>query len=180
MEPSTSRGWSSSRACRSPLPAWPWRSTSAAASTLPFSIAFWVNPAAKQKPGAGLCGNMGGFERGTVLGLCVAQDGDRTNCISASYGNNRHEGRQSTPAVQLTADEWQHVVACFDGAECVIFVDGVEKGRAAAKGAVDFAPHPDAPFRLGHPGLQQRFFKGLLSDSASTARPCLRPKCRAS
>ena len=63
--------------------------------------------------------------------------------------------------MQLTADQWQHVAVVCDGSNNVIYVDGVEKGRAPAKGT--FVPNRGMTLRLGY-WEQNRFFKGLLSD----------------
>jgi hypothetical protein len=76
-----------------------------------------------------------------------------------SYGCGKRGN--STPPVQLTSDQWQHVAVVCDGSNSIFYVDGMEKGRGAAKG--DFAPNKSTTFRLGH-GVANRFYRGLLSD----------------
>lgn len=126
---------------------------------LPFSITLWVNPAAKQRTCANLFGHVGD-EGGGTFGLLMQQEYDRTNCYAMTYGDGK-KGGGGTPPVQLTADQWQHLAVVCDGSNSVIYVDGVEKGRAPAQGA--YAPNRNMTLRLGYV-LQNRFFKGLLSD----------------
>ena len=127
---------------------------------LPFSISFWVNPAAQQRICANIFANSG---NDPVLGQCgmsMQQDVGATNRYAFNYGIGKKE-TSGTPSVQLTADQWQHVAVVCDGSNNVIYVDGVEKGRAPAKGT--FVPNRGMTLRLGY-WEQNRFLKGLLSD----------------
>ena len=125
---------------------------------LPFSIAFWVHPAAQQRICANIFGNFS-YDSG-FCGLSMQQDLGTTNRYAFSYGIGKRESC-GTPSVQLTTEQWQHVAVVCDGSNNVIYVDGVEKCRAPAKGV--FVPNRGMALRLGY-WDQNRFFKGLLSD----------------
>ncbi len=127
---------------------------------LPFSIAFWVNPAAQQRICANIFANSGNDAVLGQCGLSMQQDYGTTNRYALSYGIGNRESC-GTPSVQLTTDQWQHVAVVCDGSNTVMYVDGVEKGRAPAKGA--FVPNRGMALRLGY-WDQNRFFNGLLSD----------------
>jgi sialate O-acetylesterase len=127
---------------------------------LPFSISFWVNPAAQQRICANIFGNTGYDSPAGFCGLSMQQDVGATNRYAFSYGIGKRE-TCGTPSVQLATDQWQHVAVVCDGSNNVIYVDGVEKCRAPAKGA--FVSNRGMALRLGY-WDQNRFFKGCLSD----------------
>ena len=127
---------------------------------MPFSIAFWVNPAAQQRICANIFGNTGYDSPAGFCGLSMQQDVGATNRYAFSYGIGKRE-TCGTPSVQLATDQWQHVAVVCDGSNNVIYVDGVEKCRAPAKGA--FVSNRGMALRLGY-WDQNRFFKGCLSD----------------
>ena len=127
---------------------------------LPFSISFWVNPAAQQRICANIFANSGNDAVLGQCGLSMQQDYAVTNQYAFSYGIGKRESC-GTPAVRLTPDQWQHVAVVCDGSNSVIYVDGVEQGRAPAKGT--FVPNRGMAMRLGY-WDQNRFFKGCLSD----------------
>ena len=117
--------------------------------SLPFSIAFWVNPAALQNGMVNIFGNH-------PPGIVMQNDG----------GGNRfafHCYNHCAPGpVDLTAGQWQHVAIVCDGKKAFCYLNGVEKSNAAAKG--DFQANPDLTFRLGQGYETGRFFRGLLRD----------------
>ncbi|MEI6212202.1 MAG: LamG-like jellyroll fold domain-containing protein, partial [bacterium] len=127
---------------------------------MPFSIAFWVNPAAQQRICANIFGNTGYDSPAGFCGLSMQQDYGATNRYAFSYGIGKRESC-GTPAVQLTTEQWQHLAVVCDGSNNVIYVDGVEKVRAPAKGT--FVPNRGMALRLGY-WDQNRFYKGSLSD----------------
>jgi hypothetical protein len=118
---------------------------------LPFSIAFWVNPAATQVEFADILGN-----HANNFGLVMQQDGNKTNLFAFGYSGG------GPGAVQLTAGEWQHLAVVCDGEKAVCYLNGAEKCSAPAKGAL--APNPNLTFRLGQGYKEGRFFRGLLGD----------------
>ena len=69
---------------------------------------------------------------------------------------------QGTGSVQLKAGEWQHVAVVCDGQSAVLYLNGVEKSRNAAKGPL--APNPNQNLKLGQGYHTGRYFHGLLSD----------------
>jgi hypothetical protein len=127
---------------------------------LPFSISFWVSPAAQQRICANIFANSGNDPVLGQCGLSMQQDVGTTNRYAFGYGIGKRESC-STPSVQLTSDQWQHLAVVCDGSNNVIYVDGVEKCRAPAKGA--FVPNRGMALRLGY-WEQNRYFKGSLSD----------------
>jgi len=127
---------------------------------LPFSITLWVNPAAKQRICANIFANSGNDAVLGQCGLSMQQDGGATNRYAFNYGIGKRESC-GTPSVQLATNQWQHVAVICDGSNNVIYVDGVEKGRAPAKGT--FVPNRGMALRLGYWDMN-RFFKGCLSD----------------
>jgi hypothetical protein len=118
----------------------------------PFSIAFWVNPAATQTVHADILGNHEGN-----LGLVMQQDGNKTNLFAFGFSGG------GPGAVQLTAGEWQHVAVVCDFEKAVCCVNGAEKSRHPTTGI--FVHNPNLNFKLGQGyGGGGRFFHGLLSD----------------
>lgn len=112
-----------------------------------------------QRQCANIFGNLGG--QGGVCGLHLEQHFDDVNCYVLTYGDGKKGN--TTPAVSLAADQWQHLAVVCDGENAVIYVDGVERVRAPVQGA--FMPNKNMTFGLGHGILaRNRFFKGLLSD----------------
>ena len=125
--------------------------------TVPFTIAFWVNPAPKQRVCANIFGNRG-FQ-GNAGGFHMEQNQLEMNSYSFSYVNGQNVS--ATAPVQLAADEWQHVAVTCDGSSIIFYVNGVEKTRAAATAA--FVPNRNMPLLLGA-WTQNRYFAGHLSD----------------
>ncbi|MSR55795.1 MAG: PKD domain-containing protein [Gemmataceae bacterium] len=125
--------------------------------TVPFTIAFWVNPASKQRVCANIFGNRG-FQ-GNTGGFHMEQDQLEMNSYAFSYVNGQNVS--ATAPVQLAADEWQHVAVTCDGSSIIFYVNGVEKTRAAATAA--FVPNRNMPLLLGA-WTQNRYFAGHLSD----------------
>ncbi|HEY3396164.1 MAG TPA: LamG-like jellyroll fold domain-containing protein [Armatimonadota bacterium] len=122
---------------------------------LPFSVAFWVNPAPTQVEYADILGSHAG-----ALGLVMQQAGQQANLFALGYGDGQHSSGPGP--VQLLADQWQHVVVVCDGHNSLCYVNGEEKSRAQTQGG--FAPNPSLTFRLGQGYGSGRFFHGLLSD----------------
>jgi hypothetical protein len=120
--------------------------------TLPFSIAFWVNPAAQQNGTANIFGNH-------PPGIVMQNDNGGNR-----FGFHYYTASQNCAPepVDLTAGQWQHVAIVCDGEKAFCYLNGVEKSSVAAKG--DFQPNPDLTFRLGQGYETGRFFRGLLSD----------------
>jgi len=125
--------------------------------TVPFTIAFWVNPAPKQRVCANIFGNRG-FQ-GNAGGFHMEQNQLEMNSYSFSYANGQKTS--GTAPVQLAADEWQHVAVTCDGSNIIFYVNGIEKTRAAATTA--FVPNKNMPLLLGA-WTQNRNFAGQLSD----------------
>ena len=128
---------------------------------LPFSISFWVSPAAQQQICANIFSNTGYDSPAGYCGLFMEQAVGTTNRYAFGYCIGKRDSC-STPSVQLTSDQWQHLAVICDGSNNVVYVDGVEKCRAPAKGA--FVPNPGMALRLGYWNQNCRFFKGCLSD----------------
>jgi len=125
--------------------------------TVPFTIAFWVNPAPKQRVCANIFGNRG-FQ-GNAGGFHMEQNQLEMNSYSFGYANGQKTS--GTAPVQLAADEWQHVSVTCDGSNIIFYVNGIEKTRAAATTA--FVPNKNMPLLLGA-WTQNRNFAGQLSD----------------
>jgi alpha-galactosidase len=123
---------------------------------IPFSIALWVNPAATQVEHADILGNHGE----PFVGINIQQEGTNTNVFGSGYGDGRQW--QGTGPARLNADEWQHLAVVCDGAQAVLYVNGVEKSRRPAQGPL--APNPGQNFKLGQGYHTGRYFHGLLSD----------------
>jgi hypothetical protein len=123
---------------------------------MPFSIALWVNPAATQVEYADILGNHGE----PFVGVSLQQDGKKANSFGFGYGDGKRW--QGAGPAQLKADEWQHVAVVCDGETAILYVKGVEKSRAAAKGPL--APNPKQNFKLGQGYHSGRYLHGLLSD----------------
>lgn len=124
---------------------------------LPFSLAFWVNPAESQVEYADILGN----HADGYLGLSVQQDGARTNQFGFGLGDGAKW--QGAGPIQLTANRWQHVAVVCDGTNATMFLDG----HAAAQGAVHghFAPNRGLKFMLGRGyTAASRYFTGQLAD----------------
>ena len=115
---------------------------------LPFSISFWVNPAAQNGE---LFGNH-------PPGMVMKWDGREVQFGYATTG-----GWAGMGTAPLTAGQWQHVAVVCDVEESFCYVNGVEK-TSAATGKGDFDPNLDLTFRLGQGYQTGRFFRGLLSD----------------
>ena len=128
---------------------------------VPFSIAFWVNPAAQQVAYAEILGNHTGS---SGSGLVMQQDGTNTNLFGFRYGNGKNYNGPGA-AQQLVAGQWQHLaVVCGEGMS-FIYVNGVEKSSGTGSGV--FVPNLNLSFLLGAgsgQGRYLRFFRGLLSD----------------
>ena len=115
---------------------------------LPFSISFWVNPAAQNGE---LFGNH-------PPGMVMKWDGREVQFGYATTG-----GWAGMGTAPLTAGQWQHVAVVCDVEKSFCYVNGVEK-TSAATGKGDFDPNLDLTFRLGQGYQTGRFFRGLLSD----------------
>ena len=122
---------------------------------VPFSFAFWVNPAPEQMEHADILGTHMG-----LAGLVMQQDGNKTNQFHFGYG----DGKQGygPGSVQLTAGAWQHVAIVCDGEKAFCYINGEEKSTGSSKG--EFAPNMNLTFRLGQGYGEKRFFRGLLRD----------------
>jgi hypothetical protein len=123
---------------------------------MPFSITLWVNPAATQMEYACILGNHGE----PFVGINLQQDGKKANLYSFGYGDGKRW--QGVGQAQLQADEWQHVAVVCDGETAILYVNGAEKARAAAKGPL--APNRQQNFKLGQGYHTGRYFHGSLSD----------------
>jgi hypothetical protein len=130
---------------------------------IPFSIAFWVNPADMQVSHA----NIFGHHVGSNVGMVLQQEGDKVNQYSFGYGATPQPG--GAGPIQLDADMWQHVGVVCDGTNVVLYLKGVEKARGP--GRHPMGPNPGMTFRLGQ-GYQGggRFFSGALDDFRIYAR----------
>ena len=117
--------------------------------SLPFSIAFWVNPAALQNGMVNIFGNH-------PPGIVMQNDGGGNR-----FGFHCYNHCVLGP-VDLAAGQWQHVAIVCDGEKVFCYLNGVEKSNAVAKG--DFQPNLDLKFRLGQGYETGRFFRGLLRD----------------
>ncbi|MCY3017895.1 MAG: alpha-galactosidase [Planctomycetota bacterium] len=124
--------------------------------TMPFSIALWVNPAPAQIEHADIFGNHGE----PFVGISLQQDGKKLNSFGFGFGDGKRW--QGAGPAQLTADQWQHVAVVCDGETAILYVAGVEKSRAPAKGPL--APNPQQNFKLGQGYHSGRYFRGCLSD----------------
>jgi len=123
---------------------------------MPFSITLWANPAATQMEHADIFGNHGE----PFVGISLQQQGKTLNSFGFGYGDGKRW--QGVGPVQLKSGEWQHVAVVCDGETAVLYLNGEEKSRAAAKGPL--APNPNQDFKLGLGYHSPRYFHGLLSD----------------
>jgi len=63
----------------------------------------------------------------------------------------------------LSAGEWTHAVAVYDGADMVLYKDGVEVGRRSKSGPLD--TDPTVSVWIGdNPGADRKPFDGLIDD----------------
>jgi hypothetical protein len=122
----------------------------------PFSISLWVNPSTTQVEYATILGN----HDDKPTGMAIEQKSKKPNCFSFGYGDGK-KGYE-TGAFQLIADEWQHVAIVCDGVNAICYMNGIEKTRGIANGAM--APDPQQNFKLGQGYHTGRFFHGLLSN----------------
>jgi MYXO-CTERM domain-containing protein len=67
-----------------------------------------------------------------------------------------------SPADQLTAGQWSHVSATYDGARMRIYLDGTEVASTAANGAVDASAA--VPVAVGDQPQGGRAFGGLIDE----------------
>ncbi len=118
---------------------------------VPFSVSFWVNPAANRLD-AEIFGNHSPDGVHMVL--------ERGGFVFAPCYVGK--GFINPPPMSLTADQWQHVTVVCDGEKIFCYLNGEEKSAVAAKG--DYQANPDLTFRLGQGYKEGRFFRGLLSD----------------
>jgi sialate O-acetylesterase len=127
---------------------------------VPFSIAFWVNPATAQVCDVvNIFGNIG-YAAGGVFGMMMQQE-HKTNRYTFLYADGK---KSSGPgSVRLDAGQWQHVTIVCDTEKDCCYVNGVE--QASGKGLGSFAPNLSHPFCLPFNYLPNaREFHGLLSD----------------
>jgi hypothetical protein len=134
--------------------------TSLEGLAVPFSIAFWVNPATAQICDVvNIFGNIG-YAAGGVFGMMMQQE-HKTNRYTFVYADGK---KSSGPgSVRLDAGQWQHVTIVCDTEKDFCYVNGVE--QASGKGLGSFAPNLSQPFCLPFNYLPNaRQFYGLLSD----------------
>jgi len=147
------------------------------AFSLPFTIAFWVNPAAVQKrpqwspsalgdallaiffstdPAIAALDAKALNDRGD-LGVVIEKNG----AIGFLQGFYRRQDKHEND-VALDAGKWQHVALVLDQRTARCYVNGLE--RCSRETKIDLARNPDPAFRLGRSIQIGPFFTGMLSD----------------
>lgn len=149
------------------------------ALALPFTISFWVKPAAQKsatlfakgedKPFSMLFLTEQGMEVADAngsegneeyLGVVIEKDGTLNMLLGLG---GRDGSRDDAPkSVTLAVGQWQQVVLTCDEQKAVCYVDGKEKGSRETKTLL--ARLSDPACKLGRTLKAGRLFRGLLSD----------------
>ena len=120
------------------------------------TLAFW----AKEEAGGGggwmrIIGKGGSKDRN--YGLWIARDHKLMFQQYSKEGKNVVTLQINS---KLQDGKWTHVAAVVSGNDVRIYVNGVEKGKAARKGKVVAS---SAPLLIGYAGFERKF-KGLIDD----------------
>lgn len=129
------------------------------AGTLPFSIEAWVKPS----------------RHGSFTG--VLSEHDDSGALSRKgyfmyddpgyFGFNRSDGtlNQETRTTPLPLDQWSYVAATYDGANLVLYVDGIMRATVTSPNVV--IPTTSNPFVIGaRNGGAFSFFAGAVDEVA--------------
>ncbi|MGC3959620.1 MAG: LamG domain-containing protein [Verrucomicrobiota bacterium] len=129
----------------------------ALATTAPFSVEFWANPAnTSGGDGATMCvasltqfGNPPGAGDGTRKGWLFYQNGG-TGWIFRTYGTG-NTAFNATANTGVTPGNWYHIVGVYDGTSTIIYVNGQ---MIASTPATSFVPADTnaAPLSVGARG----------------------------
>jgi hypothetical protein len=76
----------------------------------------------------------------------------------------------------MPTNRWVHLMATFDGKQLIIYVDGVEGGRASAAGKLTIPPAFEAQYLAvgsdsSASGLGENFMTGKLGSAAIYSEP---------
>lgn len=92
---------------------------------------------------------------------------DAANCVDCVVFERIVSNGNAKFAATFTPDQWHHVVAVFDGARRMLYVDGAE--RATASDGRSAAAQP-GPFRVGCKSATEGPFRGGVDEVAFYAR----------
>ncbi len=77
-------------------------------------------------------------------------------------GKDKSKAPQVTSKANLKPGQWQHLVACYDGKQMALYVNGVLDSSLQAAGVLGLNTEP---VWLGnYPGSSKQYFSGALSD----------------
>lgn len=121
------------------------------------TISIWVNPGTSQTTYADIWGNHANYD-----GIVMQQNADNLNQYSFGYGNG--SSWIGTGFFNLTANQWQHVVAVKDSQNCYIYINGVEQISARVSCPSNIVPSTGPNFRIAQGFSSGRYFNGSISD----------------
>jgi len=121
------------------------------------TVSAWVKPGGSQVSYADMWGNHGG----TYKGFTMEQQATTLNQFYWAYGNG--SAWVITGNVNLTTNQWQHVVAIKDSTYCYFYVNGVEQVSARVSCTSNISPLTTSNFKIGFDSTG-RYFNGSIDD----------------
>lgn len=132
----------------------PWNVTVGSSA---FSIECWANPESGTRAAHGHVMGMLGTAKFKVMQL------SSTATIQCRIANDSATTVDITPSPTLLINEWNHLVFTYDGANAVIYQNGVSAGSAAATGTLTGAFR----WEIGWDGAgQNHWFLGRIDEAA--------------
>lgn len=121
------------------------------------TISAWVKPGTSQTTYADIWGNHANYD-----GIVMQQNANNLNQYSWTYGNG--SSWVGTGYFNLTANQWQHVVAIKDSQNCYVYINGVEQVSARISCLSNIVPSTGPNFRIAQGYSSGRYFNGSISD----------------
>ena len=134
-------------------------------ATSPFSIEFWANPATNVTDGSGPSPVFNRVSSGNRSGWVFFQRAADVGWNLAMYNGNGSQVGINITGGTYTPGSWTHVVAVWDGAAPILYVDGVNTG-AVSSGPGGYVETTTANFSVGAYDTGSNPFNGLLDETA--------------